>query len=250
MKKLVCALVALGLMVGVASAYNMNVYFSTSNDYSLAGIPPAASNPTVAVGQTVYVWANEVAQGGAWPQWNGVSIAFKDGVATPDGSPADPLHPVISSATFYNPQNVNADKTRWDVGSDFTATGDNEVNLLAVAGPVYGIGTRPIYYQAPYYLGEDTMARQYNPGTQTRYYLLGEMVFGSAGSIFMTVGNGGITTTTSAGPHSDQVFFGTGDAAMWDSDKYIRSAVADLTVTPEPASLILLGLAGLALRRR
>jgi hypothetical protein len=50
----------------------------------------------------------------------------------------------------------------------------------------------------------------------------------------------------------DEIFYGFGDGPLMNTADYVcvPSALPDLHVTPEPASLVLLALAGLVLRRR
>ena len=67
--------------------------------------------------------------------------------------------------------------------------------------------------------------------------------------VYLAVGPGGIGRQLGS-PDTDLLFFGAGDAGLLGKHFGATSEHWDLRITPEPASLILLSLAGLFLRRR
>ena len=73
-------------------------------------------------------------------------------------------------------------------------------------------------------------------------------VDGDNGSLWMTV-ESPIFARIGPGP-DDQVNFGYGDASVGTGEIGVRTDIAEATSVPEPASLVLLGLGALALRRR
>ncbi|MGD8453459.1 MAG: PEP-CTERM sorting domain-containing protein [Phycisphaerae bacterium] len=262
MKKLACAILCVGLAATMANATELGLFFSTTDDLAAA---PTASNPELTLNcgesETVYIWAKvDVSMGDSWLGVDlGISgvdtIGFEGMYYNPD------MNPVTAPAAW---------RYRWNGGlsvddnSEFPDTAQPGVNPI---GDYYlpfednhvngvGVGVPSSKFLA---LGSDldTMMVMDNDWIYG-YYLLGEATFtcpdpcgGESYEIFLAVGPGGIASAT-GGPGDDSIQFGVGDDPILNDDYWGTSSVADLTINcvPEPASLLLLGIAGLALRRR
>ena len=72
--------------------------------------------------------------------------------------------------------------------------------------------------------------------------------FAVSSDLFMTVESPIFAKFGGGG--NERVFFGYLDASVGGGEIGVRTSIADATVVPEPASLMLLGLGALALRRR
>ena len=220
MRNIVAAIVCLVLVAGVASANDIHLYFSYQGDNSAvpaeftAGINPGYT------GSPVYLWAN-ITTGDIW---NGMSLdLFGTNAVVP--------------SPLYNPGTTP--NTRWNPGSDLEFGGDNHAFGVSVTELGLGNSLEPI------------IAPGYNVGT---HWLLGEIVFDAAGGngTFLEVGDQGIARS-GGGPGLDDVYFGFDLAGMPDGpipNNGFGQISTYPDIIPEPASLLLIGLAGLALRRR
>ena len=234
MRKFAAALVCLSL-AAAASAGPISFYFSLSNN--VAAVPDEWTNETtltVNSGEVVYLWAATL-----YPDiWNGVGMQFGSDAATFD----------VTSGVMYNPEITGKGGwgPRWETGSDFDPVADNLITLVGVTSA--GLGDD----LDPYNLYE-TVGSDY-----VYHNLLGEIDFSAFEGlseivpVYLETSGGGISLR--GGTQSEEVFFGFGDGAIINSaPKGTRSALPDIFVhsdIPEPASLLLLGLAGLVLRRR
>jgi len=261
------ALVAVSLLLvaGVASASDITFFLS---EQSSVTVVPTPGNPSITAAQLAAdggklllwavtpIWQDPTTD---YPNWNGVAFSV---VTT--GTLASP------GVTLYN-TSVSPGKTpayRWDNGQGGNilpnAAGQT---IAATAATAKGIGmwpTNDLGADDGITPGEDNKACDvYNPGTglELGYYLLGEVPMNGVGTLKLcTFTNGGTSaggwiTQVGGNSQTEHVYFGTGDAAVnnrpttpWPA--YSTSELADATITPEPASLVLLALAGLALRRR
>lgn len=265
MRKALVAVVGLTLLATVASAGTIQFFLSGSSDVT---VQPTVGNPSLTTAQLaanggkLYVWAKLADQGvntATWPHWNGLALAVV---------PSGDLH--SPGVTIYNTDidTVNFSGTyRWSNGQNTNIPPDAQGRALAAtsgSGQLDGIGIKPNNVAG----GVDGLAFANNHkgtgATQTYdcYYLLGELpLTGTAGGVklatFTNGGGaaGGWITQVGGSAATETVFFGTGDAAVQNRIPELFPSVAtstldDATITPEPASLVLLALAGLALRRR
>ncbi len=256
MRKIIAVTLCLCAFAVSASAVanRIEFYFSTSG--SLDAIPTEYTNktvPTVNVGEKAYLWAYVQ---GSTVRWTEVSLYFAG--------------PVVTSGVMYDPATYLPDDpttlywSRWNAGGDKDPIGDNFVNMVGVpVDPVSGLGKN--YVPAPdEFTPADgdwlTVGAPLSPGT-TRHFLIGEVDFGDVGDVYLNVGSGFIVKSGTGNPPTDDIYFGfgggvkehimtSGGLLAYGSDVGASTATPDLYVIPEPASLLLICLAGLALRRR
>ena len=223
MRNIVAAIVCLVLVAGVASANNIHLYFSYQGDNSVVPAEfTGGANPVYQPGVPVYLWANLE----AGDIWNGMSLdLFGTNAVVP--------------SPLYNPGTTP--NTRWNPGSDLEFGGDNHAFGVSVTELGLGNSLEPL------------IAPGYNIDT---HWLLGEVVFDAAGGVgtFLEIGDQGIARS-GGGPGLDDVYFGFTEPAPGQPDGPIpNNGFGQIStypdIIPEPASLLLIGLAGLALRRR
>ena len=225
MRKIIVGVGCVGLLVGLGFAqdagtwsHNLHLYFSYQSDNSK--IPPeytAGVNPVYS-GDPIYLWAH-VDPG---ERWNGLSLDLT-------------VNDAVSPSPLYNPG--TPPHTRWNLGSDLDFGGDNHV--FGVAVTEWGLGN-------PF---EPLTAPEYSIGTHWR---VGEVDFaGTGGGEFLAVGNEGIWSPRD--PHTDYVYFGFTPAGDPDGPlpgNGFGQVSQYPDIIPEPGGLLLVGLAGLSLRRR
>lgn len=257
MKRILATLAGLSMLAGAASAADLRLFFSTDNP--VGGGHPALpapgsngamnvaaaagnnlltpgelgsqTNPALAAaGGRLHLWGTGTLGDPDPNVWNGigVQIAITGGAGV--GITAGGGLNVTSPTTFR----------RWETGSDFDPTGSPaRFNFIAVTRA--GLNLPP--------LGDG-----WDNGDNAVY--LGYIdLSGNTGAtnaeIRLTVDAAGISRQ-GGDVANDRVFFGFGDAGLRGDAFGQGSSVADATVTavPEPASMLLVGLAALALRRR
>jgi hypothetical protein len=263
MKKALIVLV--GLMAVTAYAGDMNIFFAADSDIASAGKSAGAldlGDITGVTSQTVYLYANLNAYD--YAVFNGLGISF------------DAVGGAVSGGALYNP-NMGGDGTpkggtkafRFQngsvAGSDPLANigldGDGDLAGAAVSSSAFallGIGALPTNGD---YAGSagDTLAYSSFPGLDgdawTFTYLLGEITidFNDApGGLDLGVANDWITLGGDEFPWAT-VSFGSEIGVEYDGRETgagLNGAYNDIVWTPEPASLILLALGALVIRRR
>lgn len=243
MKRFLGLVAGLGLALAASAAsaqVELRVFFSTqgwTTEQAPPGLALNNTDPTVSSPGRLYLWA-QVLNGSAGAVWNGLGLNIDT-----DG-PAQ-----ITGLTLYTPQWDNAGDliSRWTSafpGNPAPPTPEiNGINMTA-------IGT----------LGEYGVRRAPRPdGFVNSTANGGEVLLGyidvvhtggpDAGTVWLEVGQAGISRR-GGNVTNDRVYFGFGDDGLLGNAFGSRSANPDARIIPEPASLLLLGLAGLALRRR
>jgi hypothetical protein len=217
MKNIVAAVVCLVLFATVANASDIRFYQSATN--AVTGVPAeyltstdlVVNPPGVSYLWAAVRWVNEDPGDDVW-----IAILFN-------------FSPAPDAGVMYNPSFCGS--KRWETASDFNPTGDGNIGLVAVTTQGLGsLGDPKFYYDVP---------------NAMKHYLVGELTYntpvGGVGAYLGAVARRGPI------PGQDTVCFGFGHPG-WPSNG--PGGNVYFSVIPEPASMLLLGLAGLALRRR
>ncbi|MGE0480738.1 MAG: hypothetical protein AB7Q17_09725 [Phycisphaerae bacterium] len=242
MKKFLIVLAGLALTTGAANAADLRLFFSSDDPFAGTGRTPptlpgnvagaagmALNSPTVSnpvltnAGGRLHMWGTGTLGDPDPNVWNGVAINIViAGPATITGGGG--LN--ITSPTLLR---------RWETGSDLTPP---TFNFIAVTRA--GLQLPPI--------GDG-----FDDGADSVYLGYVDVIGGGAGAseLRFQVGNAGISRS-GGDVNTDMVFFGADNQGLRGDAFGQTSTEADATIQaiPEPAGLLLLGLAGLALRRR
>ncbi len=245
MKQALVVLSVIALFAVPANATSFRLFFSTQGvgEFDpLGSVVPTFTNPVVSGSARLYIWAETPAP---TPQTNyiavGYNISATGGAAITGGLAYNDFYTGTTgsggSVTTYRWQGYN--------NGTLAANFLGNVRLASPPAGYYGVrnGPQGLIPVDPH-LYSDGQAGGH------RDVLLGYVdVTGTAGSLFFQVGDLGIIRAAATW---EPVYFGFGDegAGLMGNSKQQGSPVADATFVPEPASLLLLGLAGLALRRR
>ncbi len=241
MRKVLTIVACLGMMAVVANANDLHIYLGTpvdtaafvADDGGLAH--PVVTDP---VGQVTYgVWAETGVDwdAGTWDVWIGIAVDYMTtGGVSVVSSVMDNSDHLPGIPTAY----------RWEASSDFGGTD----GFFLVAVTRYGLGG-----MLPGDAGgvpADMWAYTPEMGVSGFVYWLGNITLAcdAPGELYLGVGTGGIARQ-GGDVDSDLIYFGAADGMRGDAFAQFPT-VPLLTCIPEPASLLLLGLAGLVLRRR
>lgn len=275
MKKLLAVLAGAALFAAPASA-SLRLYFSTlgpatvidqaqSDAMPATGVPaPPVTNPAVDTSggpTTLYLYGrltrenpNGATSDPSTQYWTGVGINLRidGGTGTFVGGVDWALTEVYDDLT--DPSTVTY--RRWNGVNSGTNNG-NRIDLANAAG-VSGQGINGIQNNTVARLN-DYNSDIYNAASNAlpHTFLIGTIQVQGTGSLFLEVSTGRITRSGASQTAPSWVAFGADDPFIQTDTPSIggvpagtASPTADATLVPEPASLLLLGLAGLALRRR
>ncbi len=233
MKKLFAVIVAgalTGAAFGQADTFRFFFDLSGAAEGSANAGPSANTNPTVVTSGDLYVY---LMYGAADQQFNSISLDFT--VTGPGSIDAVDVynHPIVAPSAPTGARWNTVDET-----GDFDAFRISEFgarNIPDMSGDThFTSGGANDGANGVTLLGKLSVSYTGNPGDP-------------AAEIRMA--NGSLTNARQGGSNTDNVYFGFGDAST--KNKVGRtSADPDAYITPEPASLALLGLGVLALRRR
>lgn len=238
MRKALCVFAGL-MLAAAASAAPINLYFSTQNQVESAlgaGDAPVPAEfvgqtiPSVNPGETLYLWAT-------------IQLAPDFTTDPIVGMELDFAGPTVSG-TMYNPDMNTSpfgNLWRWNRDNPNASNTDSPIALSNDNGPVVGVG-QPLSSYVGIGSSSDTLAVA-APDFSAIHFLVAELTPDTPGDLYVDV------VSLATGEAQDQLIqVGFGDDMIGATGG--TSAMADAIVLPEPASLVLLGLAALAIRRR
>jgi hypothetical protein len=249
MRKFLVAFAVLGMFAMVANANDITFYFGrpqtvveTTDFVPDAALPVAQPAPPGTY--TLGIWASidEDVAAGALDVWHGmhINILADEGVEV-SGLTIDNFDHRIGIGTDL----------RWETGSDFGPGGSpTDFYLVSVIRAGLG-GLMPREITGGTAAGTDWWSFGDEPPCQ---YWLGNVTLSYSGAdpknVYFQIGTGGIARRGGV-PAEDLIYFGLDEpVGLFGYEFLAISSLPDFTFTPEPASLILLSLAGLFLRRR
>ena len=257
MRKFLVAFAVLGTFAMVANAADISIYFGrpqfvydeggAHTDWFVADATLPYDQPALPGTYTVGIWANVALDeaGEALDVWNGIGLKIvgDDGVVISD----------LLMDNFDHQIGLGVAR-RWETGSDFGPNkGQPNDFLLVAASQGFGLGGA-----MPRELGVPTTDWWSYGSDEPFHYWLGNVTFSYDGSdgaknVFFAIMDDAVGGVGRRGGdvEVDRVYFGLDEPIGLRGDDWgATSSLPDFTFTPEPASLILLSLAGLFLRRR
>jgi len=205
---------------------------------------PALTNPVVAgPGATLYLWAQMIGTP-TTQSWYGIGVDVR--YYSNDGT--------ITGWDFYNYGNAASTYgKRWE-GVGQGALVDNgpydavEGNNMVRVTQGRGVNNTAIA------MNNDTHFTGWLVGDRTlpKETLLGRFDFSGTGTVKLTVNSNGIYRLDAVPPLGENVYLGFGDEGegLHGDSFNTETSIYEALITPEPTSLLLLGLGALVLRRR
>ncbi len=274
MKKTLCVLIGLALCGSAAIADDatvgdLDVFFSTSN--AIQHMTPGAPEIVVdtsggPVSERLYIWAN--IDHDDFAKWNGLGLNFvtEGGVSVTGGELYNPNMGPSSGSKGQTWEEY--EKFRWQNGAVGGSEPNNPIpmtpggylNASAVSGGwLLELGVMPAYgdYGTGPDAGDELAYSNYaaDTTTWTLSYLLGHIdveVSDVDSAVNFAISSAWCTLKGDTDPYAT-VRFGLNDEVsgrVTGAGGFADERVNDVTFTPEPASLVLLVLSGLLLRRR